>query len=525
MAVYHLKAGIGSRGGGQSAAAKNAYVCREGRYAGDADEVLYREDGNMPRWAADEPGDYWQAADEHERANGSLYREVQFALPEELSEDEQVALARDFAKSLTTNGERLPYTLAVHRGESREPDEPDNPHCHLVISERVNDGQGRSAETWFKRHNRQSPEKGGARKSRAAMPREWLTNTRQEWERRANQALERSGSPARIDRRSWAERREDAMKRGDLEEAARCSREPNVHLGPREYRHQDGKEQKDQQVKGENAAGAAARDTSASEIAEQKTAIERIEQELQRLGEEIKRLAKRFVELARESLKIERQAAQRRGVKRREFIDGRNWREAAGVALKRLHERQAWEQTKPWRDEQRWYLHQQHRQQWIKLYERQEGEIAWLDQRSRTEEGRKELAEEAVKLKKVHGEEKGADDVLQNCKKELEEMQSGRREELGRQQGRELETLGEQEQIDYQNALQDPLRKETVTKEALAVEFDRQREKVSGGGGFGRTERTDGDFNLESIAQEYGIELERSWKREREREREIGPSR
>ena len=38
MAVYHLKASIGSRGGGQSAAAKNAYVCREGCYAGDADE-------------------------------------------------------------------------------------------------------------------------------------------------------------------------------------------------------------------------------------------------------------------------------------------------------------------------------------------------------------------------------------------------------------------------------------------------------------------------------------------------------
>ena len=85
MAVYHLKAGIGSRGGGQSAAAKNAYICREGRYAGDADELLYREDGNMPQWAQDEPGHYWQAADDGERANGSLYREVQFALPQELS--------------------------------------------------------------------------------------------------------------------------------------------------------------------------------------------------------------------------------------------------------------------------------------------------------------------------------------------------------------------------------------------------------------------------------------------------------
>ena len=55
------------------------------------------------------------------RANGSLYREVQFALPQELNRREQVDLARQFAKSLTTNGEKLPYTLAVHRGDDGEP--------------------------------------------------------------------------------------------------------------------------------------------------------------------------------------------------------------------------------------------------------------------------------------------------------------------------------------------------------------------------------------------------------------------
>ena len=304
--MYHLKASIGSRGGGQSAAAKNAYICREGRYAGDADEVLHREDGNMPEWAADEPGHYWQAADENERANGSLYREVQFALPQELNRREQVDLARQFAKSLTTNGEKLPYTLAVHRGDD------ENPHAHLVLSERVNDGQARTAETWFKRHNRQSPEKGGARKSRAAMPREWLTNTRKDWERRANEALERAGSAERIDSRSWADRREDAMKRGELEEAARCSREPNVHLGPREHRHHDGREQKDQRVQSANEETSAARDQSAERGDGQQAVIERIEKELRRIGEEISRLAKRVVELAVESLEIERRAARRK---------------------------------------------------------------------------------------------------------------------------------------------------------------------------------------------------------------------
>ena len=143
------------------------------------------------------------------------------------------------------------------------------------------------------------------------MPREWLTNTRQDWERRANEALERSGSQERIDSRSWADRREDAMKRGDLEEAARCSRQPNVHLGPKELRHHDGKEQKDQRVRSANEEAVETRDKSAEKIGGQEAMIERIEQELRRIGQEISRLAKRVVELAAESLEIERREARR----------------------------------------------------------------------------------------------------------------------------------------------------------------------------------------------------------------------
>ena len=68
----------------------------------------------------------------HERANGALFREVEFALPKELNEGEQIELAREFASKLTSvGGERLPYTLAVHRGKG------ENPHAHLMISERA----------------------------------------------------------------------------------------------------------------------------------------------------------------------------------------------------------------------------------------------------------------------------------------------------------------------------------------------------------------------------------------------------
>ena len=121
--------------GGQSAAAKRDYIEREGRYERDRDELEHRESGHMPAWAQDDPRAYWQAADDHERANGRLYSEIQFALPRELDASGRQALAGAFAERVCT-GERLPYTLALHR------DGPDgaNPHAHLMFSERGNDG-------------------------------------------------------------------------------------------------------------------------------------------------------------------------------------------------------------------------------------------------------------------------------------------------------------------------------------------------------------------------------------------------
>ena len=231
MAVFHLKAGFGSRAGGQSARAKSDYIEREGRYEKDAEELEHKEHGNMPEWAEDDPGAYWEAADEHERANGRLYSEVQFALPKELGEAERRELAGEFAERVCS-GERLPYTLAIHRGGANG----ENPHAHLMFSERGHDGIERSGEQWFKRHNAKAPEKGGARKSRAAKAGDWLEKTRKAWEQTANRALERAGRAERIDGRSLADLRDEAHRAGDLKRAAELSREPNVHLGPERYR-------------------------------------------------------------------------------------------------------------------------------------------------------------------------------------------------------------------------------------------------------------------------------------------------
>ena len=228
MAIYHLNVKTGTRIGGQSARAKSDYIGRDGKYKADGEELEYKESGNMPEWAEDDPRQYWAAADEHERANGRLYRQVEFALPRELNERERVEVASSFAKNLTGE-ERLPYTLAVHRGG----EDGGNPHAHLMFSERTNDGIERSAEQWFKRYNAKEPENGGARKSTATKPREWLENTREQWADHANEALERAGRSERITEASYKTQYFEAAENGDEREMARLqNREPGVHIGP-----------------------------------------------------------------------------------------------------------------------------------------------------------------------------------------------------------------------------------------------------------------------------------------------------
>ena len=221
---------MGSASRGQSATAKVDYISREGKYGRDAEEVEHIEHGHMPGWAADNARGYWQAADGGERANGRLYVEVQVALPVELDRDQQRELAQSFAGQLT-EGESLPYTLAIHRGESQEKDKPDNPHAHIVLSERSNDGVARTAETWFRRANRQEPERGGAAKVSHLQAREWPQRIRQGWASECNRALERAGREERIDPRTLAEQAREAYENGDLEQAAELSRPPEPKRG------------------------------------------------------------------------------------------------------------------------------------------------------------------------------------------------------------------------------------------------------------------------------------------------------
>jgi hypothetical protein len=199
---YHFSVRSGSRASGACASASYEYITREGEYGeGERDPAIYTESHHMPTWAQDDPHAYWDAADLYERANGRLYVSADFALPRDLSAEDQIALAREFSQELTKD-DSLPYTLAIHAGRDRDGVEH-NPHAHLMISERKNDGIDRSPEQWFARANPTDPSKGGAEKTRAIHGHPWMEHARKQWANLTNKSLERLGREERVDHRSY----------------------------------------------------------------------------------------------------------------------------------------------------------------------------------------------------------------------------------------------------------------------------------------------------------------------------------
>ncbi len=281
MAICHVRCSSGSRGGGQSGAAKVAYVLREGKYERGRDDLVASGLGNLPAWAEGDARALFAAADVYERANGRLFVEVESALPNELDAKQRGALVRSWVEELTSG--KLPYTYAVHAGHPKVPGEPANPHVHVVLSERVNDGVSRDAAGWFRRANRKDPASGGAAKDRRLKDRSWVEATRGRWERLVNTHLERAGRPERITAESHATRIERAEAAGDRATAEHLRRHPpGRHLGPAAAAIERDREGRPGQ---ETERGELARATAA-ETARLREELAAVDRQLRRLREE-----------------------------------------------------------------------------------------------------------------------------------------------------------------------------------------------------------------------------------------------
>ncbi|MFJ7936892.1 MobQ family relaxase [Sporosarcina sp. NPDC096371] len=203
MAIYHFSAQVISRGKGQSAVAAAAY--RSGDKLQDertGEEKFYRRDvtpdsmilapSDSPEWVKDRER-LWNAVEKIEkRKDSQLAREINIALPVELSNGQQKELIRDFVqKEFVDKG--MIADLSIHR------DDANNPHVHVMLTTREISADG------FGPKNRSWNDKG------------LLEQWRAEWANHANKSLEREGVQEKISHLSH--------------EARGLEQLPTIHLG------------------------------------------------------------------------------------------------------------------------------------------------------------------------------------------------------------------------------------------------------------------------------------------------------
>ena len=226
MASYHLSVKVGAKG---KAAAHAEYIEREGEYKLKHQEKLEAtEHGNMPDWAQDDPNLFWRCADEFERKNGSSYREIEIALPRELTPQQRKDLVQVFVEQEL--GDHA-YTWAIHTPKASI-EGGEQPHAHIMYSERIQDGIERGPDQFFKRYNSKQPERGGCQKSNTTKSAEQrkteLVELRERFADLQNAFLEEYGHTDRVDHRSLADQGIDRI--------------PEKHLGWIDSQKQESKD-------------------------------------------------------------------------------------------------------------------------------------------------------------------------------------------------------------------------------------------------------------------------------------------
>lgn len=173
------------------------------------DRWEYREDlleqgqRNMPAWAAWDPTQLFAAAERYERLNGRTAEAWCLTLPRELELDDQLALTDDFVQLISS--ERLPTLWVMH--DNQASDGGGNPHAHVLMSARIQDGIDRPPAQFFTRYNPQHPERGGCKKDLLFSTKMGkIRSQREVWADLCNWYLEQGGSSERVTAASLLDR-------------------------------------------------------------------------------------------------------------------------------------------------------------------------------------------------------------------------------------------------------------------------------------------------------------------------------
>lgn len=191
---------------------------------------------HLPRWAKENPLNFFHAADQYERGNGERYKEIVFSLPNELSLSQQKEIVQRF---LDAHMKNYYYAYAIHDKIGTMSNGEHHTHVHLMFSTREIDDserkQERQPDVFFSRVNLKHPEKGGCRKSGIWNGKNRAQNLsvfREDFARIQNEVLAKYGVPVRVDHRSLKARRQEAMAKGDTFLAELLDRVPERAVGP-----------------------------------------------------------------------------------------------------------------------------------------------------------------------------------------------------------------------------------------------------------------------------------------------------
>lgn len=214
MASFHFRIRSGKKG----AALQHAdYIARRGRFSSREDLVQSIE-GNLPDWTGGDRRVFWRASDKHERKNGASYRELVFALPVELSMEQNMEIVERCIQEIVQD---RPYQAAVHAPKATLGC-CTNLHAHVMYSDRLPDGIKRTPEQTFRRHNPRNPSAGGCKKASGGMNRaqlrEELVDKRRRCAEIQNRMLAKYGHEARVDHRALKDQG--------------STRQPERNLGP-----------------------------------------------------------------------------------------------------------------------------------------------------------------------------------------------------------------------------------------------------------------------------------------------------
>jgi hypothetical protein len=203
MAIYHFSVQVISRGKGQSAVASASYRSGEKLRDEQTEQTKYykREvqpenhilaPSHAPSWVQNREF-LWNEVERSEtRKNSRLAREINIALPRELSNEQQTELIKGYVQEQFVDKGMI-ADIAIHR------DDKENPHAHVMLT------------------TREISEDGFTTKNRDWNNKELLEQWREQWSEHANKALEKENIQERITHKSHADRGLEIL--------------PTVHLG------------------------------------------------------------------------------------------------------------------------------------------------------------------------------------------------------------------------------------------------------------------------------------------------------